>query len=52
MNTFENVKDDDKKYIANTYGRFDLELVKGHGSLLYDETGREYIDLMEEGLMK
>lgn len=45
MSSFENVKDDDKKYIANTYGRFDLELVKGHGSLLYDETGKEYIDL-------
>lgn len=45
MANYENVKADDKTYIANTYGRFDLELVKGQGSLLYDETGKEYIDL-------
>ena len=41
----ENIKTNDKDYIANTYGRFDLELVKGKGSLLYDENGKEYIDL-------
>ena len=39
------IKNNDKDYIANTYGRFDLELVKGKGSLLYDENGKEYIDL-------
>ena len=36
----ENIKTHDKDYIANTYGRFDLELVKGKGSLLYDENGK------------
>lgn len=40
-----NVKEDDKKYIANTYARFPLEIVRGSGSLAYDENGREYIDL-------
>lgn len=35
----------DKKYVANTYARFPVEIVRGKGSLVYDETGREYIDL-------
>lgn len=40
-----NIKELDKKYVASTYGRFDIEIVKGKGSLLYDENGKEYIDL-------
>ena len=40
-----NVKEIDKQYIANTYARFDLQLVKGKGSLVYDEAVKEYIDL-------
>lgn len=40
-----NIKENDKKYIANTYARFDLEIVKGNGSLVYDANGKEYIDL-------
>ena len=40
-----NVKEIDKQYVANTYARFDLQLVKGKGSKVYDETGKEYIDL-------
>ena len=35
----------DKQYIANTYARFPLQLVKGQGSRVWDETGKEYIDL-------
>ena len=35
----------DKKYIAPTYARFPLCLVKGNGALVYDENGKEYIDL-------
>ncbi len=35
----------DKQYVAGTYGRFPLELVSGKGSLFYDESGKEYIDL-------
>lgn len=40
-----NLKERDKKYIANTYARFPLEIVSGKGSLMYDENGKEYIDL-------
>lgn len=39
------IKNTDKQYIANTYARFDLEIVGGKGSLLYDADGKEYIDL-------
>ena len=35
----------DKEYIAGTYARFPLQLVKGKGSLVYDDKGTEYIDL-------
>ncbi len=38
-------KEKDKAYIANTYGRFDLQIARGEGSILYDEEGKEYIDL-------
>lgn len=38
-------KNIDKQYVLNTYNRFDLELVSGKGSLVYDENGKEYIDL-------
>ncbi len=40
-----NVKAADQEYIANTYSRFDLQIVSGHGSLVYDDAGKEYIDL-------
>ncbi len=39
------VKQIDKQYIAPTYARFDLQLVGGKGSRVWDETGKEYIDL-------
>ena len=35
----------DKTYIAGTYARFPVELVRGSGSLVYDENGKEYIDM-------
>ncbi len=40
-----NTKNTDKSYVANTYARFDLEITRGKGSLVYDADGREYIDL-------
>ncbi|MBQ3195195.1 MAG: acetylornithine/succinylornithine family transaminase [Clostridia bacterium] len=40
-----NIKEKDSLYVANTYGRFDVEIVKGKGSLLYDDEGKEYIDM-------
>ena len=41
MNIFEL----DNEYIAHTYARFPLQLVSGNGSLVYDQQGKEYIDL-------
>ena len=38
-------KNDDKKYIAGTYGRFDLELVSGKGAVFTDINEKEYIDM-------
>ena len=35
----------DKKYIANTYARFDVEIVSGKGSVVYDADGKRYIDM-------
>jgi len=35
----------DKTYIANTYARFPVEIVSGHGSILTDADGRDYIDM-------
>ena len=40
-----NLKDIDREYIAGTYARFPLQIVSGKGSLVYDENGKEYIDL-------
>ncbi len=40
-----NIKETDRKYVAGTYARFPVEIVRGSGSLVYDETGREYIDM-------
>ncbi len=40
-----NTKQTDKQYVADTYTRFDIEITKGHGSLVYDDAGKEYIDL-------
>ena len=39
------IKELDKKYVANTYARFPIELVSGKGSKLYDSDGKEYIDM-------
>lgn len=39
-----NIKETDKQYVAASYGRFDIALISGKGSTLYDENGKEYID--------
>lgn len=41
MNLFER----DQTFVAPTYARFPVQIVKGKGSLAWDETGKEYIDL-------
>ena len=35
----------DKTYVANTYGRFPVEIISGKGSVLVDNDGKKYIDL-------
>ena len=35
----------DQEYVADTYGRFPVELVSGKGSIVTDVNGKEYIDL-------
>lgn len=35
----------DKEYVAPTYARFPVNIVRGKGSLVYDDCGKEYIDL-------
>ena len=40
-----NIKELDKEYVAGTYARFPVEISHGKGSLVYDENGKEYIDM-------
>ena len=39
------VKELDKKFVAGTYKRFPVEIVRGSGSYVYDENKKEYIDM-------
>lgn len=39
------IKSLDKEYVASTYNRFDLHLVKGKGSIVFDDKGKKYIDM-------
>lgn len=39
------ITENDKKFVANTYARFPVELVSGKGAILKDSSGKEYIDL-------
>ena len=39
------LKELDKTYVAGTYARFPVALVRGEGSLAYDEDGKRYIDM-------
>lgn len=38
-------KELDSLYIAHTYSRFPVEVVSGRGSVIIDDTGKEYIDM-------
>ncbi len=40
-----NTKELDAKYVAGTYARFPVVLKEGKGSLIWDEDGKEYIDM-------
>ena len=39
------IKETDERYVAHTYKRFDIAIVKGKGCLCYDDSGKEYIDM-------
>ena len=45
MSKTQDFEKQDKEYIANTYGRFNVCFEKGKGSLLWDVEGKEYIEL-------
>ena len=45
MSEFNDIQALDREYVAATYGRFPVTLVRGEGSLCWDDKGREYIDL-------
>ena len=40
-----NIQEKDQIYVANTYARFPVVIKEGKGSLVWDENGKEYIDL-------
>ena len=42
--THEELRQLDRRYVMQTYGRFDVDLDHGSGATLYDLAGREYID--------
>jgi acetylornithine/N-succinyldiaminopimelate aminotransferase len=46
METTLNYQEIDKSYYLPTYQRFPLTLVKGQGSKVWDDQGKEYIDAM------
>lgn len=43
--TFENLKEQENKYVMNTYGRFPIALDHGENSVLWDVEGKRYIDM-------
>ena len=40
-----NIIEKDKQYVADTYARFPVAIVRGKGSELYDADGKRYIDM-------
>ncbi len=45
MTSLADTKSLDREYIVPTYKRYDVNIVRGSGALLYDETGKEYVDM-------
>lgn len=43
--TYQQLKDDENRYVMNTYGRFPVALDHGAGATLWDVEGKKYIDL-------
>lgn len=40
-----NIKQMDKDYVINSYGRFDLQIDHGKNATCFDEQGKQYIDM-------
>ncbi len=45
MVTDMNIFEKDNSFVASTYARFPLNLVSGKGSIVYDDSGKGYIDM-------
>lgn len=43
--TYEQLKEQESKYVMNTYGRFAIALDHGEGAQLWDVEGKRYVDL-------
>ena len=41
---FEELRQEDKQFISNTYNRFAVDLARGEGATLYSEDGKKYVD--------
>ncbi len=39
------LREKDSEFIANTYARFPVTIISGKGSVVFDETGKRYIDM-------
>ena len=39
------IREMDQRYVANTYRRFPVEIVRGSGSVVWDADGKRYIDM-------
>ena len=44
MSNFDLIKEQDKTFVANTYGRFDVAIKEGKGATCKDFDGKEYVD--------
>ncbi len=42
---YQQLKDEEEQYVMQTYGRFPIALNHGKGSVLWDVSGKRYIDL-------
>ena len=44
MKSFNEIKNQDKSFVANTYARFDVAFAAGKNAHFADESGKDYID--------
>jgi acetylornithine/N-succinyldiaminopimelate aminotransferase len=44
MKSFNEIKNQDKSFVANTYARFDVAFAAGKNAHFTDESGKDYID--------